>query len=466
MKGGNQPSELVGGRGAGGRMVGDQGEPWRWDLLSWLTLAVFTLISLLSVWHIAAKTSAIRIPPAYLGALGWTFFTLAVATLGRRWWRECLLIFVLFFSFGFATKAYLEPISDQLDHLYRTQEQCRNWDEPAPVAQGGWHHSRNSHGLWHYSMNSVLVCEGGAVQDTPDVILRNIDFLHGLYLGLSAAIIFLLCRSAGLPPRWAFFALMVAFLFLGTSKFSFFRYYSYGPTFSSQCLYWLWIACFFFNRSLWHAGIGLLFALALFPVLYINHIQEAVFLVFLVSFWLLLNLVEYLFRLRKPYLFALFTLGVMILFFVLPNFEFFQNAITVSHLPKEMAMGKDQLYSFHGIYSFPRFFMPGLRLFDTMGAVGVLVLLVTPLVLVWRGQPLSTPLRLRTALLGMLPFLVMATPLYNMIWMTNVILPVYYRILYSSMFWCTLACFLYMAENWLIQVFAGAGRNNATQVCR
>ena len=466
MKGGRQPDEPVGYGAMVGQMTGNQAGLMRWDLLSWLTLAVFALMSLLSVWHIVAKTSAVRIPPAYLGALGWTFFALATATLGRRWWRECLLIFVLFFSFGFATKAYLEPISDQLDHLYRTQERCRNWDEPVSVDQGGWHHSRNSHGLWHYSMNSLFVCEGKEVRDTTEAILLHIDVLQGLYIGLSAVIIFLLCMSAGLPARWAFFALMVALLFLGTSKFSFFRYYSYGPTFSSQCLYWLWIACFFFNRSLRQAGIGLLFALAIFPVLYINHIQESVFLIFLVSFWLLLNIGEFLHHLRKPKLLALFALGLVLLFFVLPQAEIFQNAINISHLPKEMVMGKEHLHTFQGSYSFPKLFDPRLRLLDTMGAMGVVSLMVTPLLLFWRWRVLPTSVRHRIVLLGALPLLVIAIPLYNAIWMTNVILPVYYRILYSSTFWCTLACFLFMVETWLTQWFAGNGGDNAVQACR
>ena len=39
-------------------------------------------------------------------------------------------------------------------------------------------------------MNSLFVCEGHEVRGKPEAILWNINVLYGLYLGLSAAIIF------------------------------------------------------------------------------------------------------------------------------------------------------------------------------------------------------------------------------------------------------------------------------------
>ena len=162
----------------------------------------------------------------------------------------------------------------------------------------------------------------------------------------------------------------------------------------------------------------------------------------------------------------MFALGTVLLFFVLPQTAMFQNVINISHLPKEMVMGKEQVHTFFGLYSFPKLADPRLRLLDTMGAVGMLALVVTPLLLCWRRQTVGGAAARRIVLLDALPVLVIAIPLYNSIWMTNVILPVYYRILYSSMFWCTLACFLYMIEQWLTERFAGYGRENATQACR
>ncbi len=431
------------------------------DLLSWLTLAVFVLMALVSLWHIFDTGNIFRVSPAYLGLLGWSFFFFATLNFARRWLQSCFLIFLLFFSFGLATGSYLEPISDQLDHLYRTHELCGNWEMMTQPGQGSWHHTRNSHGLWQYSMNSLFVCHPGHTERAEERQLLRLDILQGLYLGIAAVILFALARASGLPARWAFFALVTAFLFFGTSKFSFFRYYSFGPTFSSLCLYWLWIAYFFFNRSLWLVVVGSLVALALVPVLYVNHIQECVFLVFLVSFWLLLNTGKYLFSLQNNTIKTLFVVAVLFFFFVMPSTEVFRRSIIISPPPSKMAMGSNHVYSFYNLYMFPRLFDPRLRIMDTTGAVGLLAFFVSLLLVFGRWQASSFHNKCCIALLGTFPFLVISIPFYSSIWVANVTIHVYYRIFYGSVFWCAVASFLFVVEAWLLDRFAGRGVGNA-----
>jgi hypothetical protein len=78
-------------------------------------------------------------------------------------------------------------------------------------------------------------------------MLRRIDVAHGIFLGVLLSGIFLLSRRIGLVARWAFFSCCIAFLFMGSNRFSYFTYYSFAPSATSLWSYWLWTAVFFFR---------------------------------------------------------------------------------------------------------------------------------------------------------------------------------------------------------------------------
>ena len=73
---------------------------------------------------------------------------------------------------------------------------------------------------------------------------------------------------------------MITYLFMGTNRFSFFSYYSLADSSSSLLIYWMWIAAFFFteSKSYRHLLSAVAATLVLTPILYVNHIQEAIFL--------------------------------------------------------------------------------------------------------------------------------------------------------------------------------------------
>ena len=96
-----------------------------------------------------------------------------------------------------------------------------------------------------------------------------------------------------------------------------------------------------------------------------------------------------------------------------------------------------------------KIWIPQYRVPETIGIMGLAPLALAPLLYLCNQGYFQRSAQIRIILLGCLPFLTLCTPLCHYIWATHVQLPVYYRIAYSSLFWITIAYFLYFTEIWL-----------------
>jgi len=410
-----------------------------------ITLLLVIIMATISLIYIRTPRHLFSINIFTIGIIGWLTVSCATLYLSLKYIKECLLVFIVFFTLGFSTKAYLEPISDQLDHLHKTYEICDNIDYGV----------RLNSGLWQYSMNSIFLCRIKQTNSTPLEVFYLIDSLHGLYFGLGAIILFLTGRIAGMPSKWSFFAACMAFLFMGTSKFSYFRYYSYAPSFTSILLYWLWIGFFFFKKSSNQIILGTISAIILIIIISVNHMQEAVFLAFLLLFWILLNTSEWIASWTKSkIILPMWFIILFIIFFIFPQFNAFESLLNhpfvLNHFykPDLWTTNQEVIFRWHDIYLIGRIWDPKYRVVETIGLLGLVSLIISPFLLCWNQQDFPVSTRIRIVLLGILPFLIFCIPLCHYIWVANVKIPVYYRIAYSSLFWCTIAFFLTMVESW------------------
>ncbi len=242
--------------------------------LSWLFLG------LVSLDHIFSIFPGFDLSVKSLGFLAWAVLFFTILILSIKFIRQALMVFIFFAALGVWFGPFLEPPSDPLEHLRRTHTYCDQQASGFP--------DKNM-GFWHYSMSATMLCvEESDIE--PETQLLKLDLLHGLFQGMLAVILFILGKSAGLPSRWAFLSCCLAFLFFGTDRFSYFRYYSFAPSSSSLGICWLWMALFFFRSQWKEIGFGLFSALILLPVLWVNHMQEAFFLFLLVQLWFILNI--------------------------------------------------------------------------------------------------------------------------------------------------------------------------------
>ena len=409
-------------------------------LFAW---AMVVLISLNHLYPVVPFLS--RLPTLFLGLLGWGTALLSVLYFGNRYLLVVAIVSLAAFCLGFFGGSYLDPPADPLEHLRRVHEwSCGKPAESIP---------RSNRGLWHYSMLTPLLCMDTAAVD-PDNAFFRIHLANGLLWALACSVVSICGIQLGLPLRWALFSMCICFLFFGTNRFSYFRYYSMAPSFTSIMIYWLWAAVFFVRTSPRCMAKGMLTAVALVPVLWVNHNQEAIFLVFLLITWVLVNLFllqpalpdhgienrkdpgRYLSRFK-----IVLAVILLILLWVLPQSESFRNWLSVFFLK---VVGPDHYRylwaSWHGWYIGPR--VRGLRIADTGGNIALLVG-VLGLVYFWPGFLQGSGQRkLKIYLLALLPFIGYFTPLLHFIWASNLKAGNYYRLCYASMFWFFFADFL------------------------
>lgn len=407
------------------------------------TVLLVAIMTAISIVYLAAPRFHFTINQTVLGWLGWATLATSSLYISLKYKKECFFIFLAFFIFGFFSKAYLEPASDQIDHLYRTHEKCRNIDNG----------TRLNTGLWQYGMNSVFLCEGHKKHQPPEYKLFTIDLLHGLYLGFASTILYTISRNAGLPAKWSLLSVIISTAFMGTNKFSYFRYYSYGPSFTSLCIYWIWISTFFFSIRRKMIFLGLAASLPLITIMAVNHIQEAVFLFFLTFFWITINATEKIFYSKNKYInLAVWIVIIFLTFYIFPQFKAVQEAIQIIPFKNMWEKNLNVVYFWNNIHVTGKIWQPQYRVTETIGLIGTLPLAISPLLFFANKEKIPISTAVRVTLLGSLPFLVFCTPLFHYLWVAHVKIPVYYRIAYSSLFWIPIAYFLYAAET-LYQYF-------------
>ncbi len=418
-------------------------------VLAWLSVILISLNHLVPFSPLLSHLST-----CFLGFLGWGTALVTIFCLGRGHLRAIGSVALLFFSLGLVIGSYLEPPADPLEHLRRIHEEnCGKMaDEVAPFNQG----------LWHYSMSGLILCTDAA-QVKPVRMLWKIRIANGLFWALAGSVLFLAAIKTELPYRWAFLAVLICFLFFGTNRFSYFRYYSLAPTFTSMLIYWLMGVSLVMQenrrRFLMLSFCGVFFL----PVLLTNHRQEGVFLILLVGTVVLVNVGIWLagrgsachqagtgtrVRCRGPI--AAYLLFLFIILALLPQFADFRAwlaGFSIRHLGTEYY--KYSWHFQHGLY------LGGtghaFRVKETLGLTGQ-VLGPVLILYFWPGLVrFPVERKLRITLLAILPFIGYYTPLLHLIWATNVYVSEYYRLCYASMFWLLFSHFLYGLEQPLVQ---------------
>ncbi len=415
----------------------------------------------ISLNHLFFDHRILVLPVYTIGVIGWLTLIITIAYLGFSCWKQLLLIGLFFFCSGYLTGPYLEPPSDPLEHTRFAYRFCEKNSQELKLI---------SDDLWHYSMMTVFMCNSARSQD-PDHTLLHLDLLNGAIWSILMCGLFILTRSAGVPARWALIGAVIAFLFMGTNRFSYFSYYSFSAGASSLLICWLWTAMFFFQKNGKSILVGVTCFLICLPVLLSNHKQEAVFLSFITAVWLLINAHQRIWQLlrqagfrnpegsRNPIRYT-YILLVFSVFFLLPQFEWFQKFFTMTFIGNKWDANQDLVYSVHGIHLFGKIWAN--RVFETFGLLGWMpILLIVPFF--WPGLfSVDTDRRNRCLLLWLLPIIGYGVPLFHFIWASNVDAGVYYRLTYCSMAWVPITFFFHQLEHRFSLVFENQDENKKT----
>ena len=404
-----------------------------------LTALIFLFLSttIISIIYIKSPSRSFPLDSFYVGLLGWTTLGVSTIYMSRNFFRESRILFAAFFILAFKTQAYLEPMSDQIDHLYRSYEKCENID------RGG----RFNKGLWQYSMNSIFICDTRSINSSPEDVLFRVDILHAFYISFGCLILFIIGKESGLPAKWSLFSVFLALFFMGTNKFSYFRYYSYGPSFTSIIAYWSWIAFYLFKKDMKSFLLGISSGLLITISLSINHLQEACFLLFIIFFYIIINLINFI---SKKYALltsrAIILSFLLILFFIVPQTSWFSDLF--NHLSIKNYFNENKKYIFFlGDYHLcGNIFDKSLRVSESLGTLGYLGAIISALLIFIIKTEKDRIAIIKISVIGSLAFLIFLTPLCNYIWINNVKISVYYRAAYSSLFWLPITWFLYIIE--------------------
>lgn len=400
----------------------------------------WAVVILISIDHLFPFCRAIsELSTFAAGLLGWGTAAVSLLFCGRSHLKMIFVVALFAFLAGLYLGSYLEPPADPLEHLRRVHEEV--FDRKVNQI------SRSNRGLWHYSMSGVIL-QPSRRPVNARLMLLKIRLVHGMFWALSAATLLILGFKAGLPGRWSLLSVVICFLFFGTNRFSYFKYYSLAPSCTSTVIYWFWAACFFFKRCGSEGVKGTIVACLLIPVIWVNHRQEAVFLIFLVFLWWGVDFFTHV-KVEKtvgrrckwvaPWDFSSGkTTGVVVLLFVLfilPQWEGFRG-----WLAQYFIRGLHLHYyhktwiTWHGFYLGGRL-DSATRVLDTLGTTGILIgLLAVPYFLVGRTEGRCLD-KIRIYLLAILPFIVYLVPLFHYLWSSNVLYAEYYRLCYASMFW-------------------------------
>ena len=280
--------------------------PW-----SHITVAGFLVVgAFFSISQIGWISREVLPSTEIIGILGWLTLFFTTICFSKNHILPSAFVFFIFLGLGLWIGAYFEPPSDPTHHLFRTYQYYL--DSYAFSIQ-----KKVNFGFWHYSMNGIFLSLVEKTGD-PDKILGILNLLNGAYWGLLGVSVYLVSKAARLPDKWAFLSCIVCLCFFGTNKFSFFRYYSYGPTFTNMIMLMLWVRGFFFADDLKKIVLGGICAILLLPVLYVNHIQESAFLSIIVSVWLTALIIDK--SISKRYATPSILCTILLLLFVLPQF--------------------------------------------------------------------------------------------------------------------------------------------------
>lgn len=426
----------------------------------------YSLAFLISIQYQYGIFANLDIPAYIVSAVGWVTLLFAFTLLSRNFYREVLVVFIAFSLVGFALGPFLEPPSDPMEHLRRIYAAC-------DASTGNWLPRQlqgevsNSIGLWHYSMSSSILC-CDVFDNSPEKMLFRIHLLHGVLLGVLISAIYILGKRAGLISRWAFFGCLTAFFFMGTNSFSYFRYYSFSPGYTSLLLCWLWTAGFFFENRVSRSLLGSVVALTGGFILWTNHYQETVFLCLIFFFGLIVNmyfwlegLSKYLAgvpgkyckdqgQIRKSLRWVL-TVSLVLVFFILPQVEIFRNWISVYFIKNLWSDNNELVFFYNQFIVFSKFW--GFRADETFTWVAAVIGLLSVAYYHPGTIEVSLEVKNKIVVLSLLPLFVYLLPLATFMWVSHVQVSEFYRVCYVSMFWLFFASLFQGIEGYIKRRF-------------
>ncbi len=419
-------------------------------LLLFTSLIAITT-SLISINHLFPLVNTSLITSQHLGILGGIGIFSALIVVGYAYLKEIFLIWFIFLTIGALSGPFLEPPADPLHHLEQIQDHCEKKINEIPQV---------NRGLWHYSIASALICQNQNNNSDARSYIRRIEVAHSVIFTFLLSCIFVMAREVGLKTRWAFFSCLIALLFFGTNRFSYFSYYSFAPSAFSISIYWLWATSFFMKMSLRSFLPGFLSILIVLPILITNHLQEAVFIIFLSIIWASLNILIYVrrnpdfrlinyennnrilaFFLYPKYLFIWI---MVLLFFVLPQFDLFielTDNLNLKNFYREIPVAtisqwqknSDLVIWINEFHLFGKFWTN--RINDTLGFIGLAMVILSFLFIIPGFIKENKEIIIKIIIIGLLPFIYYLNPLFHYLWASNVNSAEYYRLCYSSMFW-------------------------------
>lgn len=415
-----------------------------------LIIILWSFLSIYSLNHFFSYPLNIIFSIEIIGIIGWFTFYLTLIYIGIKRLKEIFIILIFSTSIASFIGPFLEPPSDPLDHIGYINDYC---DKKSNIVL------RQNRGLIHYSMIGNFVCKNNEKLDLDNTLFR-IQISHGLIVGLLLVAIYLVGVRIGLPDKWSLLSLLIAVLFFGTNRFSYFTYYSLGPTSTSILIYWIWIYKFFFQKNIKDILLGLIAFIIFSPIILVNHKQEILFFLFLIPIWIIIFSFEKYFiidfkkllinhRLNKNN-FYIFVFLVFLVFFVIPffiNIEHYINRYHYISCINGVICSKDASIMLNGVPIFAKLWEN--RIYDTLGLVGILPVFLSFFLLRPGYIEKNPEYRIRVLIIGILPAIIYCTPLYNSILANLVVKEVYYRVCYSTFFWVTIAYTLYNLHSYI-----------------
>lgn len=289
---------------------------------------------------------------------------------------------------------------------------------------------------WTFRMNLIYLFH----------YITNIAMISAVYFS---------SRLYGLNKKWSFVSVILMVLFFGTDRFSYFTYYSLAPSGINMPFYWL-ISALVINATLKINEITIkstskiiyiyILGIALIPLIYYNHKQEAGFLLYIYMLAFLIFILK-LIQIKKWHLFRNYFLIPVVV-----TVLFFPFALYFKIFPKLLLFSIEYVekFSLHvssygGLWILGR--LNGPRILETLGVIGFLPLVFVIILILVKSflNSLKNNIIIRKVswelfIPGLLPFWILLIPFNLMVWISLVpATETFWRACFATQFWITVS---------------------------
>jgi hypothetical protein len=246
-------------------------------------------------------------------------------------------------------------------------------------------------------------------------------------------------RILGLDKKWSLFSVLLMILFYGTNRFSFFSYYSLAPTILNNAIYWVvsaYLLKYLFKKNLNIRYIVqyIFIAISLIPMLYLNHKQEAAFLLLIIE----LSIIVVIWR-----VFILFRILLLIILFI-PYLYIVKLYVIPDSIINQIIQHSDYYRDILGIWMISKWNAP--RLLDSFGLIGGIGIISSFIILVISIFN-KKYFNLTFIIPGLYPLWIMFIPLNFFLWIYIInTQELFWRIAYFHQYWISISFVLFSIE--------------------